>query len=170
MTEKPTGVFVRLPLSEDQAHTFLKESSHAWDECNGSSDGLACTSGLFAIGTLVTGGELPTAIFRVREHSADNSNAWAYHKAPPSDQDASEYELEVERLLTHEQALTLLATRDAEIARLQSENMHQRTQIVEMRNNDRRIRLAAERICSDLNMPAFFKSRIELRKALRGED
>lgn len=59
MSDKPTGVFVRLPLSEDEAHVFHKESSHAWDEFNGSSNALACEAGLFAIGTPVTGGDIP---------------------------------------------------------------------------------------------------------------
>lgn len=55
---QPTGVFVRLPLSEERAITFHKESSHAWDEFNGSSNALACEAGLLAIGTPVTGGKL----------------------------------------------------------------------------------------------------------------
>lgn len=56
--DKITGVFVRLPLCEERAITFHKESSHAWDEFNGSSNALACEAGLLAIGTPVTGGKL----------------------------------------------------------------------------------------------------------------
>lgn len=118
MSDDVKGVFVRLPLREDQARTFLKESGAAWDECNGSSDGLACESGLLAIGTPVIDGELPTEVVRVREHRKDIELPWTYHKVPPSDQDASDYELEFDRLLTHKQALAKLAEKDAEIARL----------------------------------------------------
>lgn len=58
MSDKPTGVFVRLPLSEDEALLYLRESQRAWDEGKDSSGAIACESGLLAIGTPVTGGVL----------------------------------------------------------------------------------------------------------------
>lgn len=72
--------------------------------------------------------KLPTEVVRVREHRTDIHLPWVYTKSPPSDQDASEYELEVERLLTHEQASAVIAPlqeeinrKDATIAELEAE-------------------------------------------------
>lgn len=115
MTDKPTGVFVRLPLSEEQAHTFLKESSAAWDECNGSSDGLACESGLLAIGTPVTGGELAVVAYADPSDLPlnDGSECNWYTEVTGKTEDEC-----TEGLVRQSDALALLAARDAEIARL----------------------------------------------------
>lgn len=111
MSDKPIGVFVRLPLSEDDCVLLIDASSFgAPDDSHDKA--------LIAIGTPVMGGELETEVVRVREHRKDIELPWTYHKAPPSDQDASEYELEVDRLITHKQALAKLAEKDTEIALL----------------------------------------------------
>ena len=107
MSKDVKGVFVRLPLSEKQ----LNELHHTVMYCEEEA-------ALRNIGNPVTCGELETEVVRVREYRKDIELPWTYHKAPPSDQDASEYELEVDRLITHKQALAKLAEKDAEIARL----------------------------------------------------
>ncbi|MFS8371714.1 hypothetical protein [Acetobacter indonesiensis] len=113
----PTGVFVRLPLSDTEKMALT--SGVKW--------GGDIEAGILAIGTPVTGVGLPTEAVRVRVHSTDIELAWVYQKAPPSDQDASEYELEVERLLTHEQALAALASLQAEVGRLRAALEEQKT-------------------------------------------
>lgn len=62
-----------------------------------------------------------------------------------------------------------VAALEARIAELQAENNHQRTQILEFRNDDRRIRLAAERVCSVREGSEIFEARIALRAALTRE-
>lgn len=62
-----------------------------------------------------------------------------------------------------------VAALEARIAELQAENDHQRTQILEFRNDDRRIRLAAERVCSMREGSEIFEARIALRAALTRE-
>lgn len=116
--QKPTGVFVRLPNDAADPQWAKAYAAVVGDEGTKKAALWDFIQIVKAIGTPVTGGDLPTAVFRARVHSEDNSYGWSYLKAPPSDQDASEYELEVERLLTHEQAVALIAARDAEIARL----------------------------------------------------
>ncbi|MBS1079141.1 hypothetical protein [Gluconobacter kondonii] len=62
-----------------------------------------------------------------------------------------------------------VAALEARIAELEAENRHQRTQILEFRNDDRRIRLAAERVCSVREGSEIFEARIALRAALTRE-
>lgn len=113
MSKDVKGVFVRLPLSDDHVLTLLNAYTGDKETTNPNME-----ASLISIGTPVTDGELPTEVVRVREHCKDIELPWTHHKVPPSDQDASEYELEVDRLITHKQALAKLAEKDAEIARL----------------------------------------------------
>ena len=62
-----------------------------------------------------------------------------------------------------------VAALEAEITKLRAENDHQRTQLLELRNDDRRIRLAAERVCSERNQSEIFLARIALRATLTRE-
>lgn len=113
MSEDIKGVFVRIPLSEDRAHTFLKESNAAWDECNGSSDALACTSGILAIGTPVTGDELrcEAVLQYLTESRSLRVVSWNVKPFPDKS------EVQVTPLAD---AIAKLAEKDAEIARLWS--------------------------------------------------
>ena len=117
MSKEVKGVFVRLPLSEEVLATFNGKLRIEYDVKRDIAHLGGVEGGILAIGTPVTGGDLPTEVVRVREHRQDIHLPWVYVKAPPSDQDASEYELEVERLLTHEQAQAQIAALEAEVVR-----------------------------------------------------
>ena len=138
MSKDVKGVFVRLPLSEEQINELYHTVMYCGEE-----------AALLAIGTPVADGELETEVVRVREHRKDIELPWTYHKAPPSDQDASEYELEVDRLLTHKQAFARLTEKDAEIARL---------------------RLALARICDSGTQRTTVSMRKIARAALKGPE
>lgn len=127
MTQKPTGVFVRLPLSEEQAHSYLRESSAAWDECNGSSDAIACESGLLAIGTLVTGTEL-YPIGYINEDVIRGLATGVYQSASIFRDEDKEHHDTI-ALVRLSDAQAQLAARDAEIVRLREENERLNRQI-----------------------------------------
>lgn len=112
----PTGVFVRLPLSEDQAHVFLKESSHTWDEFNGASDAIACEGGLIAIGTPVTADELYPVGY-INEDAIGGLATGIYQSASIFRDEEKEHHDSV-ALVRLDVAQGKIAERDAEIARL----------------------------------------------------
>ena len=109
------GAFVRVPLRAGAVDQYLR-AIHSGESLE--AEAIALEAGILAVGTPVTGGDLPTEVVRIRERGADINLPWIYLKTPPSDQDASEYELEVERLLTHEQAQAQIAALEAEVAEL----------------------------------------------------
>lgn len=102
---QPTGVFVRLPLSENAAETL------AWDaDCGNAEDAL------LAIGTPVTGGELEVVGY-IPEHPCltkrDGTNASTFEDR--------ENKRHTVPLVSQSDALAKLAQKDAEIARLNEE-------------------------------------------------
>ncbi|WP_086653070.1 hypothetical protein [Acetobacter malorum] len=119
-SQTPTGVFVRLPLSEDRAHVFLKESSHTWDEYNGASDALACEAGLIAIGTPVAGGEFYPVGY-IAEEAIGGLAAGIYQSASIFRDEDKEHH-DIVALVRLEYAQSALAAAQAEIVRLRAEN------------------------------------------------
>lgn len=115
MSQKHIGVFVRLPLSEEQAHSYLRESSGAWDECNGSSDAIACESGLLSIGAPVTGGELHPVGY-INEDAIGGLATGVYQSASLFRDDDKEH-YDTVALVRLSDAQAQLAARDAEILR-----------------------------------------------------
>ena len=113
---QPTGVFVRLPLSEERAITFHKESSHAWDEFNGSSNALACEAGLLAIGTPVTGGDLYPVGYIAED--AIGGLATGIYQSASIFRNADKEHHDTVALVRFESAQAAIAALEAEVGRL----------------------------------------------------
>ena len=58
MSEKPTGVFVRLPVTDEQAQEMYRAYCAAYASSSLTTRGTATQAALLAIGTPVTGGNL----------------------------------------------------------------------------------------------------------------
>ncbi|MFT8890215.1 MAG: hypothetical protein ABF888_00095 [Acetobacter papayae] len=56
--QKPTGVFVRLPVTDEQAQEMYRAYCAAYARSSLTTRGIATQAALLAVGTPVTGGEL----------------------------------------------------------------------------------------------------------------
>lgn len=70
MSDKPTGVFIRLPLSDEDVRAMDKAISHGWVTQARPTQESCAEDGILAIGTPVTAGDLKP-IGKVAGHFSD---------------------------------------------------------------------------------------------------
>ncbi|MFT8655911.1 MAG: hypothetical protein ABF785_04375 [Acetobacter papayae] len=113
--QKPTGVFVRLPLSDEDCMTIRKHITSKFLK----NDGIV--NGILAIGTTVQGGELEVVGWshpqqlvdlHIDNGSPDDERFIVMSRVQIGSRDIA--------LVRQSDALSQIAVRDAEIARLQS--------------------------------------------------
>lgn len=112
MTDKPTGVFVHLPLSDEDCMTIRK---HITSKCL-TNDGIV--NGLLAIGTPVTGGELEPLAFVNADRlkwkiATDNDVCLTFSGKPHLGGGTLNL---IDGIVLQSDALAKLAEKDAEIA------------------------------------------------------
>lgn len=111
---QPTGVFVRLPLSDELREAFITSV-----DC-----GEEVEAGIAAIGTPVTGGELKTMA-----HISRGGDRISIHRKTERDIP----------LVRQSDAIAKLAEKDAEIVRLRTEDDKGLTQAIEERDECERV-------------------------------
>ncbi|GAN66867.1 hypothetical protein [Acetobacter orientalis] len=111
MTDKPTGVFVRLPLSDEQEEQF--------DTFYGLGGGLE--KAVSCLGTPVTGGELEVVGYITDNRPFDTNTLthWILYKHRQHDREYG--------VVLQSDALAQIAARDAEITRLREALVQQKT-------------------------------------------
>lgn len=119
MTEKPTGVFVRLPLSEEDLATFNGKCRIEYDVKQDIAHLGGVEGGILAIGTPITGGELEVAGWC---HPQQLSDLYIDNGSPEGERFVVMSRVQIGSrdipLVRQSEAQAQIAARDAEITRL----------------------------------------------------
>jgi hypothetical protein len=113
MSAKPTGVFVRLPVTDEQAEEMYRAYCAAYASSSLTTRGIATQAALLAIGTPVTGGDMQ--VFDIVDAAYGNANE-KYVRQSDAQAQIAALEAEVVRLrgdAFFDLARTALAAADA---------------------------------------------------------
>ncbi|MCP1243275.1 hypothetical protein [Acetobacter lambici] len=116
MSEKPTGVFVRLPITDDQAQEMYRAYCAAYASSSLTTRGTATQAALLAIGMPVRGAELEVVGWGL--YPAGGSNLSIFTNSGRAVKWANHFGRTLYPIVRQSDAQAQIAARDAEIVRL----------------------------------------------------